>query len=342
MVSAIEQGLIFAVLALGVFLTYRILDLPDLTVDGSFTTGGGTAAILLVNGVDPILATLAGFAAGALAGLITGILHTVLHIDGLLASILTMIGLYSINLHIMGGPMVSVNLRNGKPVDTLFSGFRLAGDLFSWKMILILAVTALAIKLILDWFLATNFGLAVQATGDNATMALADGISTRLTKNVTLMASNGLAGLSGALYCQFNGAADSQMGVGMILVGLASVIVGNAILGTRWMFLATLGVIVGSVLYRLVIFWAMDLHLASAGDMKLISAILVIIALVISKNAWLRKVFQQLSPWRTKADIPEPLLDPSLGAVPADDADAVESDTPQAVVALHEATGKAN
>jgi putative ABC transport system permease protein len=313
--------LIFAILALGVFLTYRILDLPDLTVDGSFTTGGGTAAILLVNGCDPWLATLAGMGAGAVAGLITGFLHTFLRIDGLLASILTMIGLYSINLRIMQGPMVSVNMRNGEPINTLFSGFRLAQPgfcpsdnscLFSWQVIGLLALAALVCKLAIDWFLATNFGLAVQATGDNQTMALADGVSVRVTKNVTLMVSNGLVGLSGALYAQFNGAADSQMGVGMILVGLASVIVGNAILGTRFMFLATLGVIVGSVLYRLVIFFAMDWHLAEAGDMKLISAVLVVVALVVSKAEWIRKSFKVLSPWWNKPDPPEPLTSQAL------------------------------
>jgi putative ABC transport system permease protein len=308
--SAIEQGLIFALLALGVFLTYRILDLPDLTVDGSFTTGGGTAAILLVNGCNPWLATLAGFAAGALAGLITGLLHTKLHIDGLLASILTMIGLYSINLRIMQGPLVSVSLKNGVPVETLFSGFRAGGLLYSWQMIGILAIVAVVFKFIIDWFLATNFGLAVQATGDNSTMALADGISITVTKNVTLMVSNGLVGLSGALYAQFNGSADSQMGIGMILVGLASVIVGNAIFGTRFMFLATLGVVVGSVLYRLVIFWAIDWHLAESGDMKFISATMVVIALVLSKSERLRHFFSFLSPWRVKSlpsDLPIPI-----------------------------------
>jgi putative ABC transport system permease protein len=234
-----------------------------------------------------------------------------LHIDGLLASILTMIALYSINLRIMSGPLVSVNLKDGVPVNTLFSAIRLDGLLFSWQMVGILVVVVLAFKVLIDWFLSTNFGLAIQATGDNPGMALASGVSTTFTKNVTLMLSNGMVGLSGALYAQFQGSADSQMGVGMILVGLASVIVGNAILGTRFMVLATLGVVVGSVLYRLVIFSAISWHIAEAGDMKLISAVLVVIALVVSKSGWLRRTFNVLSPWRGGNGVPDPELPPA-------------------------------
>ncbi|MDR1790091.1 MAG: ABC transporter permease [Propionibacteriaceae bacterium] len=329
MIAAVEQGLIFALLALGVFLTYRILNLPDLTVDGSFTTGGGTAAIMIFNGLDPYLATVCGFVAGAIGGLITGLLHTKLKIDGLLASILTMIALYSINLRVMWGPNISLNLRpddanpgHSIPVVDIFTPLKEAGLLYSWELIGILAVIVAVVLVLLYWFLNTNFGLAVQATGDNPGMALANGISTDRTKIVTLMLSNGLVGLSGAFYVQFNGAADIQMGVGMILVGLASVIVGNAILGTRFMFLATLGSVIGSLLYRLIIFWALSWEIqvgdvsltTSPGDMKLISAVLVVLALALSKAEWLRKTFNALSPWREKPGVPEPMADPALKA----------------------------
>ncbi|MDR1833212.1 MAG: ABC transporter permease [Propionibacteriaceae bacterium] len=318
MISAVEQGLIFALLALGVFLTYRILNVPDLTVDGSFTTGGGTAAIMIFNGLDPYLATVCGFVAGCLAGAVTGLLHTKLKIDALLASILTMIGLYSINLRIMWGPNISLNLRpdpdnpgTSLKITHVFTGLQDAGLLYSWQMVGILSVVVAVAVAALVWFLSTNFGLAIQATGDNPGMALANGVSTDWTKMVTLMLSNGLVGLAGALYVQFNGAADIQMGIGMILVGLASVIVGNAILGTRFMVLATLGTVVGSLLYRLIIFWALTWEFqfgdftftTSPGDMKLISAVLVVLALVISHVVSKRGL--SLSPWRDRKP-PEP------------------------------------
>ncbi|MDR1392623.1 MAG: ABC transporter permease [Bifidobacteriaceae bacterium] len=300
MIAAIDQGLVYALLALGVFLTYRILNIADLTVDGSFATGGGICAILIYNGVDPFLATAAAFAAGALAGMITGLLHTKLKIDPLLASILTMIALYSINLRIMGSPNVGLNLKDGQPITTVFSGLRRSGLLNSWQSLCILLGVALVFTGLIVWFLSTNFGLAVQATGDNPGMAMASGISTDWTKTITLMLANGLVGLSGGLYAQFQGFADVQMGIGLILVGLASVIVGNAILGTRYMVLAALGVVVGSVIYRLVLFFAIDWHLAQSGDMKLISSVMVVIALVLSQNAAVRGVFARVAAARSR------------------------------------------
>jgi putative ABC transport system permease protein len=300
LISAIDQGLIYALLALGVFLTYRILNFADLTVDGSFATGGGAAAILIYNGLDPYLAAAVGFAAGAGAGLVTGLLHTKLKIDPLLASILTMIALYSVNLRIMRGPNVGLNLKDGQTIQTVFTPLRDAGLLSSWETLAILGGVALAFTAGIVWFLSTNFGLAVQATGDNPNMALASGVSTDWAKVVTLMLANGLVGLSGAVYAQFQGFADVQMGIGLILVGLASVIVGNAILGTRYMALAALGVVLGSIIYRLVLFFAIDWDLADAGDMKLISAVLVVIALVFSQNQKLRGALGQLWPFRSR------------------------------------------
>jgi putative ABC transport system permease protein len=299
--------MLYSLLALGVFLTYRILNFADLTVDGSFITGGGTAAVLITHGVNPFLATVAGFAAGALAGLVTGLLHTKLNIDPLLASILTMIALWSINLRIMG----KANLPLLKSV-TVFTPLTNRGLIPSWWCVGILAALALVAKLMVDWFLATNFGLAVQSTGDNPAMASSLGISTDVTKIVTLMLANGMVGVSGALVAQYSGFADIQGGVGMILIGLASVIVGNAILGTRFMFLASLGVIVGAVVYRLVIFFALRWDVLSAQDMRLVSAALVVIAMVVSQSKTIRVFFSRISPWRSTDTVPEPLL-----AVPA-------------------------
>jgi putative ABC transport system ATP-binding protein len=282
-----------------VFLTYRILNLPDLTVDGTFTTGAATAAILISNHVNPFLATAVAALAGAAGGLITGLLHTQLKIDALLASIITMIGLYSINLRIMGGltgfssnvPLINVN--------TVFDALKDQNGVVpdSWLFVAILAVVALAAKGAIDWFLSTNFGLAIQATGDNPGMALANGVSIDFTKNVTLAVSNGLVGLGGALYAQFAGNANGQMGVGTILIGLASVIVGNAILGTRFMVLASLGAVVGAVLYRLVILWALKVPFLDPNDMKLIVAVLVVVALVATKySKQIKDLIKRLRP----------------------------------------------
>jgi len=305
--GSIDLGMIFAVMALGVFLTYRILNFADLTVDGSFTTGAGTAAVLISGGANPYVATAAGFGAGALAGLVTAVLHTKLKIDPLLASILTMIALWSINLRIMGKANLPL-LR----ADHVFSKLRADKLTGTWVSVLVLFLIAFAAKLLIDWFLATDFGLAVQSTGDNPAMAASFGVSTDLTKTVTLMLANGLVGLSGALYAQYNGSADISMGVGLILVGLASVIVGNAILGTRYMFLASLGVIVGSVVYRLVIFYALKTQMLRAEDMKLISAVLVVLALVLSQSKAVRGAFTRVIP--PPKDAPEPLLEvPSKG-----------------------------
>jgi putative ABC transport system permease protein len=301
--NTLELGMLYALLALGVFLTYRILNFADLTVDGSFTTGAGTAALLIVGGTHPLAATVAGFFAGSLGGLVTGLLHTKLHIEPLLASILTMIALWSVNLRIMGKANVSL-----LGVDTVFTPLAAHGMMSSWGSVAILAVLALIAKLLIDAFLATNFGLAVQSTGDNPTMASSLGISTDTTKIITLMLANGLVGLSGALIAQLQGFADIQMGVGLILVGLASVIVGNAILGTRFMFLASLGVIVGSAVYRLVIYFALRWDFLSPQDMKLISAALVVIALVVSQSKSVRGFFARVSPWRKVDAAPEPLL----------------------------------
>lgn len=299
--SAVEQGLIYALLALGVFLTFRILNFADLTVDSSFTTGAATAAVLVSSGRSPWLALLAGACAGALGGLITALLHTVGKIDPLLASILTMLGLYSINLRIMGG-RGNVSLLKS---DTLFTPIR--GWLGSWTSVGLFVLFVLIVIVALNWFLATDIGLAIRSTGDNPGMAASFGVANNVTKTIGLMLANALVGLTGAIVAQYQGFADIGGGTGLILAGLASVILGNAILGTRFMIVALIGVAFGSVLYRLAIFLALKAPFFQATDMRIISATIVVIALIVSQSSTLRSAFSRLSPLRKKQNVPEPM-----------------------------------
>lgn len=277
MIGALELGILYGVMALGVYLTFRVLNFADLTVDGSFTAGGGTAAALIIAGANPVVATVAGFAIGCLAGVITGLLHTKGGIDSLLAGILTQIGFWSINLRIMGGANLPL-LRQ----DTVFTPLRERGLLGGWAGVAVLAVSVLVLALIVHWFLTTDLGLSIRATGDNGPMITSFGVSTDATKILTLALSNGLVGLAGALVAQYQGFADISMGIGLIVVGLASVIVGQAIFGQRRLLQAILAVVAGAVVYRLIIFAALQLGL-NPNDMKLVSALLVIAALLIPR-----------------------------------------------------------
>jgi putative tryptophan/tyrosine transport system permease protein len=234
--------------------------------------------------VPPLVATIAAFGAGLVAGWITGMLHTKGKINGLLAGILTMIALYSINLRIMGRANLPL-LRE----DTLITPLREGGYLGGIVAILAFAAVALALKFALDWFLHTDLGLSMQATGDNEEMIRSFGVSTDRMKILGLALSNGLVALCGALIAQYQGFADIGMGIGLILAGLASVIIGQAIFGSRVIIVATLAVVLGSVLYRVVIQLALQAGL-NPNDMKLISAVLVVIALVLPQ--W--KVFKRI------------------------------------------------
>ncbi|MBB6672092.1 ABC transporter permease [Cohnella nanjingensis] len=272
--GAVELGLMYALLALGVYITFRILDFPDLTVDGSFATGGAVAAVMISNGYAAWIATLLAFACGLAAGAITGLLHTKGKINGLLSGILMMIALYSINIRILGKPNISLI-----DAKTLFSSIASK----TWLYILVLAVVILVIKTLLDAFLHTDRGLSLRATGDNKRMIRSLGGNTDTSIVLGISLANGLVAISGALVAQDTGFADVNMGVGMIVIGLASVIIGEAIVGTRSVFWATLAVIVGSIVYRIVLalaYRAEWLHLKST-DLKLITALIVIVALVI-------------------------------------------------------------
>ncbi|WP_437584476.1 ABC transporter permease [Paramicrobacterium sp. CJ85] len=292
MIGALEIGLIYGVMALGVYLTFRVLNFPDLTVDGSFTTGAAVAAAIITNGGNPVLATLAGGGAGLIAGIITGLLHTKGKIDGLLAGILTMIALWSVNLRIMGTAKEDAAVAANLPLlrtDSVFTPLKDASLLRTWAGVAILFVAVMVFKLIVDWFLATNLGLSIQATGDNGPMIRSFGVSTDATTILTLALSNGLVALCGALVAQYQGFADISMGIGLILVGLASVILGQAVLGQRFIWVSTFAVVFGAVVYRLIIFYAMRVGL-DPNDMKLVTAVLVVLALLLPRWGFLKRV----------------------------------------------------
>src|SRR5574344_1135849 len=278
LLGAVEIGLIFSLVALGVFISFRLLRFPDLTVDGSFPLGGAVCAILISTGTNPWLATLAGTAAGAVAGLITGWLNVQLKIMDLLASILMMIGLYSVNLRIMGGP--NVPLINEPTLFTMLQPESVPDYVMRPIIMLVFVIVA---KLALDWFFATERGLAIRSTGSNARMARAQGVNTGGMILLGMAISNGLVGLAGALFAQTQGGSDISMGIGTIVIGLAAVIVGESILPSRKLFVLTLSVILGAIVYRFFIALALESDFIGlqAQDLNLVTALLVTVALVI-------------------------------------------------------------
>lgn len=276
--GALEIGLIFSLVALGVFISFRLLRFPDLTVDGSFPLGGAVCATLIALGWDPYSATLAATAAGALAGLATGLLNVKLKIMDLLASILMMIALYSINLRIMGKP--NVPLIAEPTLFTLLQPEWLSDYVFRPLLLVFIVIAA---KLLLDWFFTTQKGLAIRVTGSNPRMARAHGVNTGGMILLGMAISNALVALAGALFAQTQGGADISMGIGTIVIGLAAVIVGESILPSRRLILATLAVILGAIVYRFFIALALnsDFIGLQAQDLNLVTAVLVTVALVI-------------------------------------------------------------
>lgn len=282
MPSAVSLGFLWGVMTLGVYLTYRILDFADLTVDGSFALGGAVLARLATIGMDPFLATLFSFCAGMLAGACTGLMHTKLKIPGLLASILTQIGLYSINLHIMGKANISLNtfVAGKRTTLTMFSQFPSFG--MSDKTVILVyggIIVAIVIAL-LWWFLNTEIGIAVRSTGDNERMSRALGINTNAMKLLCLMLSNGLVGLSGALIAQNNAVATLDMGTGGIVFGLAAVIIGEVIFRRKSLLGKLIAVILGSIVYRIIQSVVLILNWPPE-DFKLLSAVIIAIALAL-------------------------------------------------------------
>jgi putative ABC transport system permease protein len=272
--GTLEQGLLFALMALGVYLTFRVLNYADLTVDGSFTTGGAIAASIIFAGGSPWLATLAAIVGGLLAGLITGLLHTVFKITPLLSGILTMTGLYSINLRILG--RANVPLLRTDTVITDFNTWQPLDNIYGPSLLGLFIVVLVVAGL--HFFLKTEVGLALQATGDNEQMIRAQGVNTNRMKLLGLAISNGMVAFGGALVAQNQQFADAGMGIGMIVAGLASVIIGEAIFGKRTLLQHIIAVVCGSIIYRAVLALVLRLGLAPT-DFKLLTALIVVIAL---------------------------------------------------------------
>lgn len=298
LLGAFTIGLILALLAMGVLVSFRIYSMPDITTDGSITFGAAIAAVLLVNQVNPLLATAAGAVGGALAGALTGVIHTKFKINALLAGILVMTALYSVNLHVMGRSNIPLmqarTLASGGSAlgDMIFA--RKTLDILGWPvssadaaLLLLALLCAIAAGVLLLAFFRTNLGTAMRATGDNPQMIRALGANVEAHIVLGLALSNGLVALSGALLAQYQGFADAQMGIGMVVWGLASVIIGEALTGTRSLGLTIAGAIMGSVLFRLLVAIALRCGL-NPNDLKLITALFVFAALVLPP--WIAKM----------------------------------------------------
>lgn len=277
--GAVDLGLIWGFLALGVYITFRLLDIADLTVDGSFATGGAVCAICVLNNIHPLLAVLVAIIAGFIAGAITGILHTKCKIPAILAGILTQIGLYSINLRIMGGranlPLTTAN--------TLFADLSTALNINKYYITLVVALIFVIIFIaVLYWFFGTETGSSIRATGNNEQMARSLGINTDTMKLLGLMISNGLVGLSGGLYALYGQATDVRVGTGAIVIALASIVIGEVVISGKKSGFATrlASIVIGSIIYRIIVALVLQLGL-NTDDLKLLTAILVGIALTI-------------------------------------------------------------
>ncbi|PKP73656.1 MAG: ABC transporter permease [Alphaproteobacteria bacterium HGW-Alphaproteobacteria-6] len=280
--GSLETGFIFGIVALGAYLTFKILDFPDLTVEGSFPLGAAVAATLIVGaGLNPWVATLAGGLAGFCAGFVTAWLNVRFRILHILAGILVAISLYSLNLRIMGGP--NKPLLNVETVFTAFEGFGVKSYIINP---IVLGVFALAVKLALDLLLATGFGMAMRAAGANPAMAEANGVNVGRMKLIGVGIANFLTAIAGALFAQIFGAADAYMGIGVIIVGLASVIVGMSVLPSRTIMLATAACIGGAILYRLAVAAALNADFIGlqASDVQLVTAVLVAVALIVQQS----------------------------------------------------------
>jgi putative tryptophan/tyrosine transport system permease protein len=277
--GAVEQGFVYGIMVIGVYLTFRILDFPDLTVDGSLPLGAAISAVAITHGVNPYLSLVFALAGGFFAGMVTAVLNTKFKILHLLASILTMIALYSINIRIMAGPNIAL-----LGADTVFDSVINMGLPSQYAGILIFGLFAILVVIFIVWFLSTELGQAVLATGDNPQMITSLGVNTHFIIILGVGISNGLVALSGALVAQNQGAADVGMGIGTIVAGLASVIIGETVFGCKTIARAFTAAVLGSILYRLAIALALGLEFGNfkfnPSDLNLITAILVICALI--------------------------------------------------------------
>ncbi len=275
-ISAIEIGLIFSILACGLFITFKIMNFPDLTVDGSFTLGLAIGCVCTLAGY-PVLGLLLAFAGGSLAGLFTGLLHTKMKIQYILAGIITMTGLYSINLKVAGNtPNFSLFSK-----ETIFTKFSyITNDIFGmYEDIILLFLVVIFVSILLYLFLKTQTGLALRATGDNEDMVKASSINTDNVKLLGLSLANGIVALAAAIYGQYQLFFDIQLGIGMMVIGITGIIIGEAIFGSKSILIGLVSLCVGSIIYRIVLSYALSIGLAP-NDWKLLSALLV--AVVIS------------------------------------------------------------
>ena len=280
--GALESGLIYALVALGVYISFRVLDFPDLTADGSFPLGGAVAGVAIIADVNPWLACIFGMLAGGVAGLVTAWLHVKLGILQLLSSILVMVALYAVNLRIMQAPNLALL---GEP--TIF-GTLINESNGYWMRCVVIGGVVIAAKFFLDWFFSTEMGLAMRATGSNLRMSQAQGIATSRSILLGMAISNGLIALAGAIFVQTQGGADISIGVGTIVIGLAAVIIGETILPAKKMLWITLSAIVGAILYKFFIQIALSndtLRAIGFGpqDVNLVTALLVVFALILPK-----------------------------------------------------------
>lgn len=265
--GSVAQGLIWGLLAIGVYITYKVLDYADLTVDGSLCTGGAVAVMMMLGGYNPYIALLCAAVAGMLAGLVTGVFHVAFGIPAILSGILTQLGLYSVNMRIMGKSNQAISVDKYNLILSL-------RDIP--KAVMVSAICCAVVIIILYWFFGTELGRGIRATGNNENMSRAQGINTKVMKVIGLMISNGLVGVAGALYAQYQGNADVNMGRGAIVIGLAAVIIGGVLFGKIFHNFAfrLVGVIFGAILYFVVITIVLQLGLETT-DLKLVSALIV-------------------------------------------------------------------
>lgn len=275
-IGALELGLIFAIMALGIYISFRILNVPDLSVDGTFTLGLSVSAIFTFHGM-PWIGVICSFFAGLIAGAVTGFLQTKMKIQPILSGIIVMTALYSVNLRVMGN---KPNVALGSGIDTVFTPFK---DIFptDWQDIIVLIIMVLAVSGILFWFLKTQIGICLRATGDNEFMVRATSISSDKMKILGLALANGLVAFSGGLFAQQQRIADINTGVGMLVVGLASIILGEVFFKKKSIVFSILAAVTGAILYRFVLSFALQLGLA-ASDLKLLSAVVLVV--IISLN----------------------------------------------------------
>lgn len=281
-ISVFEQGMIYAIMALGMYITYKILDFPDMTVDGSFPLGASLSAVLISQGMNPYLTLLLSFAAGLMAGTITGLIHVKLKVRDILASIIMMTALYSVNLRIAGKANLPIynydNIYNNSLTNHL-----LGGALSPYKNLIIIAIIVVIVKCVLDWYLKTKSGYLLKAVGDNETLVTSMGIDKGKIKILGLAIANGLVSLSGSMFAQQQRFFDASMGVGTAVIGLASVIIGTALFGQNSVFGFSISVILGSILYKGCVAAAIRIGLQST-DLKLVTAVLFLLILVLSSR----------------------------------------------------------